>query len=305
MRLRSALAALLGPTVLVAAVLQTTSRAGLAATVITTNAVRVTLDLRDQIDGLTEVAVAITCAPVNILPPTDTETTRLIPDVPTQDLRFPGFTATTTCKIDVTVTSDPAVGGLAINVNGSVVAGPVVAQQLSVSGVVPGQAPIVKIVLSRSPLPTTSSSVATSTTTTTAPTSSSGAAATTTTVATTTTTTMANSFTAPPADASAQGSVASSAPTTVPPTVLTTTPTTSTTTSGPAATVTPVLARALAVPVARSLVAATTTSLVAKIAKPTTTIKKPILKKATKPAKKLVTKAKTTTTVRKKSSAPH
>ena len=302
MRLRSALAALLGPTVLVAAVLQTTSRAGAAATVITTNAVRVTLDLRDQIDGLTEVAVTITCAPVNILPPTDTETTRLIPDVPTQDLRFPAFTASTTCKIDVTVTSDPAVGGLAINVNGSVVAGPVVAQQLSVSGVVPGQAPIVKIVLSRSPLPSTSSSVPPSTTTTTAPTSSSGGAATTTTVATTTTTTVANSFAAPPADASAQGSVASSAPTTVAPTVLSTT---STTTSGPAAPVTPVLARALAVPVARSLVAATTTSLVAKIAKPTTTIKKPVLKKAPKPAKKLVTKAKTTTTVRKKTNATH
>lgn len=301
MRLRSALAALLGPTVLVAAFLQSTSTAGLAATVITTNAVRVTLDLRDQIDGLIEVAVTITCAPVNILPPTDTETTRLIPDVPTQDLRFPAFTATTTCKIDVTVTSDPAVGGLAINVNGSVVAGPVVAQQLSVSGVVPGQAPIVKIVLSRSPLPSTSSSVATSTTTTTAPTSSSSAAATTTTtVAATTTTTVANSFTAPPADASAQGSVASSAPTTVTPTALATT-----TTSGPAATVTPVVARVLAVAVARPIVAATTTSSVARIGKPTTTVKKPVLRKATKPAKKLATKAKTTTTVRKKSSAPH
>ena len=299
MRLRSALAALLGPTVLVAAILQTTSTAGLAATVITTNAVRVTLDLRDQIDGLTEVAVTITCAPVNILPPTDTETTRLIPDVPTQDLRFPAFTATTTCKIDVTVTSDPAVGGLAINVNGSVVAGPVVAQQLSVSGVVPGQAPIVKIVLSRSPLPSTSSSVATSRTTTTAPTLS--AAATTTTVAATTTTTLANSFTAPPADASAQGSVASTVPTTVTPTALNTT----TTISGPAVTVTPVVARVLAVAVARPIVAATTTSSVARIGKPTTTVKRPVLRKATKPAKKLATNVKTTTTARAKTNATH
>ena len=147
-----------------------------AATVISTSRVGVALELRDQIDGLNEVAVSVTCAPVNIQPPTDTETIRLIPDVPTGSLTFPGFTSTTLCGVSVTVDSAPAIGGLAVSVNGTVVGGPVVSQLLQVAGVVPGAAPQVRIIISKAPLPTTT--VTTSTTGTSGPTTTAASAAT-------------------------------------------------------------------------------------------------------------------------------
>ena len=282
MRLRPGPAALLGCSLIAACVASLDATTSDAATVINTSAVRVSLDLRDPIDGLQQVFVTVTCSPVSINPPIDTETALLIPDVPVKDLRFPAFTPSTTCKIDAVVTSSPTVGGLAVDVNGTVVAGPIVAQQISVSGVVPGLSPLVKIVLSKVALP-----VATTTSATTASTTSATSATSTTVApAQATTTSTALTFSAPGADASSVGSVPAGATSTtsVAPTTATTVPPT---------TIAPVQARQLAVPLARTVaIVTTTTSRVAKIARPTTTVKKPAVKK--------LVKTKPTTTVRKK-----
>ena len=282
MRLRPGPAALLGCTLIAACVASLDATTTHAATVINTSAVRVSLDLRDPIDGLQQVFVTVTCSPVSINPPIDTETALLIPDVPVKDLRFPAFTPSTTCKIDAVVTSSPTVGGLAVDVNGTVVAGPIVAQQISVSGVVPGLSPLVKIVLSKVALPD-----ATPTSATTASTiSATSATSTTVAPAQATTTSTALTFSAPGADASSVGSVPAGATSTTSVAPTTATP-------APSTTIALVQARQLAVPLARTVaVVTTTTSLVAKIARPTTTVKKPA-------GKKLV-KTKPTTTVRKK-----
>ena len=282
MRLRPGPAALLGCSLIAACVASLDATTTHAATVINTSAVRVSLDLRDPIDGLQQVFVTVTCSPVSINPPIDTETALLIPDVPVKDLRFPAFTPSTTCKIDAVVTSSPTVGGLAVDVNGTVVAGPIVAQQISVSGVVPGLSPLVKIVLSKVALP-----VATPTSATTASTiSATSATSTTVAPAQATTTSTALTFSAPGADASSVGSVPAGATSTTSVAPTTATP-------APSTTIALVQARQLAVPLARTVaVVTTTTSLVAKIARPTTTVKKPA-------GKKLV-KTKPTTTVRKK-----
>ena len=285
MRLRPGPAALLGCSLIAACVASLDATTTHAATVINTSAVRVSLDLRDPIDGLQQVFVTVTCSPVSINPPIDTETALLIPDVPVKDLRFPAFTPSTTCKIDAVVTSSPTVGGLAVDVNGTVVAGPIVAQQISVSGVVPGLSPLVKIVLSKVALPVATPTSATTASTISA-TSATSATSTTVAPAQATTTSTALTFSAPGADASSVGSVPAGATSTTSVAPTTATP-------APSTTIALVQARQLAVPLARTVaIVTTTTSRVAKIARPTTTVKKPA-------AKKLV-KTKPTTTVRKK-----
>lgn len=257
-----------------------------AATVITTNAVKVALELRDQIDGLNEVTVTVTCAPVNIQPPTDTELIRLIPDVSSGTLTFPGFTATTICAIAVAVDSTPAVGGLAIWVNGNVVGGPVASQQLTVTGVVPGAAPQVRIILSKAAL---SSSVPTAASSSTSSVPAASA-----------TSTSATSLVIPAADNSAGGTipVASTSSSTIA-AAPTSAQTASTATAG-GAVVAHVLDRTAQAAVLKVVRPTTTTTVKKTLRKAvtTTTVKKAVRKTVTKPAPKVVIRTVPTTTVK-------